>query len=86
MLTAIIPDPDYYDGAKRKELHGDTPAELSRAVREWIELSCYGASAIGAIFNVFRDGNLVATVCYNGRFDWRDPLYDPANPQHSIRI
>ena len=78
MLTAIIPDPNGRE--PRAEIHGDHPIELSQNVRAFIMLENYGASDIGSLFNVYRDGNIVATVAYNGRFDWRDSLYanDPA--------
>ena len=78
MLTAIIPHPNGDDF--RAEIHGDHPIELSRAVRQFLVFEGYGASDVGALFNVYRDGNIVATVAYNGRFDWRDSLYadDPA--------
>lgn len=75
LLTAILPDPEYLDGLKRKEIYGESPAELARELREWITISGYGASAIGSKFSVYRDGNVVATICYNGKFDWRDPAY-----------
>ena len=78
MLTAIIPHPNGDDF--RAEIHGDHPIELSRAVRTFIMFEGYGASDTGALFNVYREGNIVATLSYNGRFDWRDELYanDPA--------
>ena len=78
MLTAIIPHPNGDDF--RAEIHGDTRRELSQNVRTFIMFEGYGASDIGALFNVYREGNIVATVSYNGRFDWRDSLYadDPA--------
>ena len=77
-LTAIIPDPNGRES--RAEIHGSHPIELSQNVRAFIMLENYGASDIGSLFNVYRDGNIVATVSYNGRFDWRDSLYanDPA--------
>ncbi len=73
MLTAIIPDPDGPDF--RKEIHGDSVDELARNARTFIHDSCYGASAIGSKFATYRDGNIVGTLSYNGRFHWADPLY-----------
>ncbi len=73
MLTAIIPDPLGPD--MRHEVHGDNPKQLAAAAREWIFLENYGASDIGSQFNVFRDGNIVGTLMYNGKFHWADPLY-----------
>lgn len=72
VLIAVVPDPDYFDGKDRKEVYADTPDELVKAVREWITETGYGSRAIGAMFNVYQDGKFVASVRYNGRFDWRD--------------
>lgn len=76
LLTAIIPDPDYIDGACRKEIHGETPEVLAKSAREWLLLETgYGASQVGSKFNVYRDGARVGTLMYNGKFHWADPLY-----------
>ena len=71
-LNVVIPDPHYLGGASTRVLTADTPRELSIAVRKWITESGYGASDIGALFNVYRDDAMVATVRYNARFDWND--------------
>ena len=70
LLIAIIPDPMYFDGNKRKEIYGSTPAELASALRKWVVESGYGASDIGAMFDVYRNNRKVAVLRYNGRFDW----------------
>ena len=76
MLTAIVPDPDFLHGSCRKEIHAATPEGLSQNLREWIMLDTgYGASDIGSQFSVYRDGNVVGTLTYNGKFFWRDPAY-----------
>ncbi len=75
LLTVIIPDPEYFDGDKRREIHGRTPAELARDARSWIAVSGYGASAIGSTFNVYRDGARVGTLMFNGKFRWAEPEY-----------
>ena len=75
LLTAIIPDPSYYDGDKRKEIYAETPSELVSNIRAFINECCYGASDVGSLFNVYRDGVRVATATYNGKFHWADPLY-----------
>ena len=72
MLTAIIPDPEYFDDARRKEIHGNDSSEVARKVRDWISQSGYGASDIGSKFGVYSDGSLVANVRYNGTFQWCD--------------
>lgn len=71
-LIAVIPDPNRIDGLDRKEIYADTPDELAKAVRQWITESGYGARDVGGKFNVYRGGKFVASVRYNGRFDWRD--------------
>lgn len=75
MLIAIVPDPHYACGEKRKEVYADSPEELVAKVREFIEDNCYGASDVGSTFSVFRDGNIVGDATYNGKFHWRDPAY-----------
>lgn len=79
MLAAIMPTPDGPDF--REEVYGSTPESLVAAVREWIMFSGYGASDIGSKFNVYRDGNIVGTVTYNGKFYWRDEAYND-KPSH----
>ena len=73
MLTAIIPHPNGDDF--RAEIHGDHPIELSQNVRAFIMLEGYGASDVGGLFSVYREGNIVATVSFNGKFNWRDTAY-----------
>lgn len=75
-LIAIIPDPDGPDF--RKEIYGDTVAELRTNTRTFIVDSGYGASQIGSKFNVYRDGARVGTMMYNGKFFKADPLLDVA--------
>ncbi len=84
MLTAIIPDPHGPDF--RQEVHGDNPKQLAAAAREFIEMSNYGASDVGSMFNTFRDGVLVGTLMYNGRFHWADPLYNPDHVGHEVIV
>jgi hypothetical protein len=75
MLTAIIPDPDMINHDFRTEVYGDDPKELCANIRAHIVHTGYGASDIGANFNVYRDGNIVGTATFNGKFHWRDPAY-----------
>jgi hypothetical protein len=77
-LIAILPDPDCYGGSKQKRITADTPVELAKAVRAWVTESGYGASDIGALFDVYRDGLKapVATIAYNSKFIWRDPAHN----------
>lgn len=77
LLSAIMPTPDGPDF--REEVHGVNEKDLVSNVREWIMFSGYGASDIGATFNVYRDGNIVGTVTYNGKFYWRDEAYKPSH-------
>lgn len=76
-LNVAIPDPDYLGGASTRVLTADTPKELSNAVRKWITESGYGASDIGALFNVYRDDAMVGTMRYNARFEWNDEGGEP---------
>ena len=68
-LKVILPDPDQL---KTASFSAATPAELVKSVRGWIDENCYGASDVGGKFHVYRDNFAVATMGYNGRFNWND--------------
>lgn len=76
MLTLIMPDPEYYFGGPRKELYGDTVSELRLQAREYLTDLNYGASDVGSMFFVYRDGARMGTMMYNGVFHKEDPLLD----------
>jgi hypothetical protein len=71
-LTAIVPN--FNAGFGRHEVHGDNPQDLARELRELITLECYGASDIGGMFSVYRDGARIGDVAYNGTFHLREEL------------
>ena len=48
---------------------------LRAEVRSFILENDFGASDVGSIFSIYRDGNVVADLCYNGKFNWRDEAY-----------
>jgi hypothetical protein len=81
LLIAIVPNPNC---GGRKEIYAYSTKELVANIRAFIVDSDYGASDVGANFSVYREGNLVGTATYNGKFFWADPLYNPANPGHTV--
>lgn len=66
MLIAIIPNP--YGLEFRHEIYGDDVKQLASNVREVIVREGYGASEIGSQFNVYKDGNQVGLLAYNGKY------------------
>ncbi len=72
LLISIVPNANA--GSGRHEIYGDDRADLARSLRELITTEGYGASDIGGKFPVYRDGAVVGTLCYNGRFFKADPL------------
>ena len=72
-LTAIVPNFD--GGFGRHKVHGDDPQDLARDLRELITQECYGASDIGGMFSVYRDGARIGDIAYNGKFYLREELH-----------
>lgn len=74
MLSVIIPDPDFTHGECRKELHADSASDLAKDVRIFIDDACYGASDVGGRFNLYRDGNQVGYIGYNGSIHFNEKI------------
>lgn len=73
LYTTVIPNPDFGDNV-RKQICGETASELARNVRNFIDDSGYGASDIGARFNIYFNADKIGKIGYNGSIHFDEPL------------
>lgn len=52
-----------------EEFMSDSLDDLKRQVREWIDGNGFGASSIGARWDVYLNGERVGVLSYNGKYE-----------------